>query len=428
MKKVIKNGLVITMDPNRKKQYEALDIVITDNLITEMVDNYQGQADMIIDAGGKIVIPGLINCHTHLGMSVFRATNDNLNLNDWLTKKIWPLEAQMTDQDIYYTTLLSCVEMIKTGTTTNNDMYFGWQESIKAINETKIRQVFTRTLIGDNDENALAKIADFEALYKQYQSCPLVTFMVAIHSLYTTNQDYIAACSALASKYNLPIHIHLSENKNEVETITQKYQNKPVNALKELGLLDHKLLLAHGTFIDEEEQKILAQHDVAICHNPISNLNLGCGIADITSYLKTGLNVCLGTDGQGSGNNLNLFYHMSMVDLLQKAIYQDPTIMSSYDVLKIATINGAQALGLESKIGSIEPGKLADLIILDLNNTEIYPTVDLITQVVHNVQSNNIDFTIINGEILMANHELLIPVDEMILKTKIDEIINKIKM
>ena len=187
-----------------------------------------------------------------------------------------------------------------------------------------------------------------------------------------------------------------------------------------------KLILAHGTFISEEDQKLLASHDVSIATNPISNLNLGCGIADLVQYKKNGLNICLGTDGQGSGNTLNMFYHMSVVDQLQKAKYQDPTVFNSYEVLKMATIYGARALGLEDKIGSIEEGKKADIIILDLHNTEVYPTVDLINQIVHNVESSNIDTTIVNGCVLMENHQLTLPIDEEKLKKDINSIIYRL--
>ena len=173
--------------------------------------------------------------------------------------------------------------------------------------------------------------------------------------------------------------------------------------------------------------ELLKGKDVSIAHNPVSNLNLGCGIADISKY-KNYVNLCLGTDGQGSGNNLNLFYHMSFVDFLQKGKYQDPTVWSSYDTLKMATINGAKALGLDKEVGSIEVGKKADIIILDLNNTEIYPGVDVITNIVHNVESNNIDTTIINGEILMKNHELCLPIDETNLKNNINKILNELNM
>lgn len=394
MIKVIKNGTVITMDNNRPK-YEKIDIVIKDNKIENLVSNYDGDYDEIIDASNKIVMPGLINCHTHLGMSIFRATNDNLNLSDWLNNKIWPIENNMTDEDIYYTTLLSCIEMIKTGSVMANDMYFGCNGSLKAINETKVRSLFGRCLISDKEGN----IVELLELIKNNKN-DLVKFAVAPHAFYTCSKDYLKKCSDLALQYNLPLHIHFCENLNEVDGIKKEY-GTTFNALKETGMLRNKLILAHGTFIDEIEK--LKDYDVSVIHNPISNLNLGCGCADIVKY-KNYVNIGLGTDGQGSGNNMNLFYHMSVVDLLQKGKYKNPTVYSSYDTLKMATIDGARALGVDDIIGSIEIGKCADIIIVDLNNIEAYPNVDLITNLVHNTESINVDTTIINGEILMKNH------------------------
>lgn len=424
MIKVIKNGTVITMDKNRSK-YEKIDIVITDDSITELVQNYDGQADMVIDAAGKIVMPGLINCHTHLGMSIFRATNDNLSLDDWLNNKIWPIENNMTDDDIYYTTLLSCVEMIKTGTVMANDMYFGCNGSLKAINKSKIRCLFSRCLM-DNDDKGEERIKEFLDLHKNNTN-PLVKFAVAPHALYTCSKNYLKKCSDLALQLNMPLHIHFCENENEVDGIIKNYGVSPVRAIESLGFLRNRLILAHSTFLSDDGLKMLKNHDVSIVHNPISNLNLGCGIADVTKYRQY-VNICLGTDGQGSGNNMNLFNHMSVVDLLQKGIYKNPTVYSSYDTLRMATVDGAIALGINDLIGKIKVGKKADIIILDLNNIEAYPTVDLITQVVHNTESVNVDTTIINGEILMKNHKLLLDIDENKLKNKVNDILKRLKI
>ena len=426
MIKVIKNGTVITMDEERLEKYEQLDIVIEDNIIKKIEKNYLGPSDEIIDASNKIVLPGLINCHTHLGMSIFRATNDNLNLNDWLTKKIWPIEDHMTSEDIYYTTLLSCIEMIKTGTTMCNDMYFGCDGSIRSLKEAKIRCMFSRCLIGNLDSDGISKMEEAKKLYYENKDSELIRFAISPHGLYTCSKEYLKECKKLADELDLPIHVHFSENESEVKGIIDSYQTSPIQALEELGFLDRKLILAHATFISKEDQLLLKDKDVSFVHNPVSNLNLGCGIADITSYRNNHINVCLGTDGQGSGNNMNLFYHMSLVDLLQKGIYKDPTIMSSYDVLKMATINGAKALGMEEEIGSIKVNKKADIIILDFNPMESYPTVDLITQIVHNTQTINVDTTIVNGEILMKNHKLTLPIDEDKLKDKINQIIDRL--
>ena len=407
MIKVIKNGTVLTMSPNREK-IENIDIVIKDNEIIELVDDYKGQYDELIDATNKIVMPGIINAHTHLGMSYFRATNDNLTLQDWLNNKIWPIEDKMTDDDVYYGALLSCIEMIKTGTTTSNDMYFSSMRAIDALLETKVRSLFTRCL-SDINNNGNKVIDEFLELYNKYKDNDLIKFSVAPHAMYTCNLEYLKKCSLLATKLNLPVHMHYLENKQEIEDIKRIYNMKPIDVLKKSGLINNKLILAHCTYLDDENLEEFKGKDISIAHNPISNLNLGCGVADIVKY-KDYANICLGTDSQGSGNNLNMFYHMSIVDLLQKGKYTDSTVISSYEVLKMATINGAKALGMND-IGSIEVGKKADIIMLDLEDSQAAPHIDLITNIVHNAY-NNVSMTMINGNILMKDKKLLLNIEE----------------
>lgn len=422
MKTLIKNGTVITMNEKYEK-FEKLDIVYENNKIIFVGKNYNNEYDELIDATNKVVMPGLINCHTHLGMSLFRCSNDNYKLDDWLKNYIWPIEDKLSDEDLYYTTLFSCIEMIKTGSTCFNDMYYG-KLNMDAIIKSNIRGLYTRCLMG-NLRNGLYRIKELKELISQYKDNELIRFNISPHSLYTCDLEYLKKCSNLAKEYKLPIHIHLSENLEEVNDIKNKYGMLPVNVLKETGILDSKVILAHGTFISNDEIELLKNYDVSICTNPISNLNLGCGIADLVKYKKNKINLCLGTDGQGSGNNLNLFYHMSIVDYLQKGKYQDPTVMSSYDVLKMATINGAKALGYNN-LGSIKEGNLADIIILDLNDLLVTPITNLISLIVHNCFGNVVDTTIINGKILMKNKKLMLDIDEKNLINKINEIKNKI--
>lgn len=411
------------MDKN-KEMYTYEDVVFEDDKIIYVGNDYNKKCDNVIDAKGKIVMPGLINCHTHLGMSIFRATNDNYPLDKWLKEYIWPIEDKLNDGDMYYTTMLSIIEMIKTGTTCFNDMYYNWKGSFRAFDKIGIRGVYGRCLIGNGD-GWNDRVNDFKELL-DYNKNKLINLSIAPHSLYTVDNDGLIESEKLASLYNLPLHIHLSEDMNEVNTVKDKYGMLPVEVLDKYKLLNHKILLAHGTFISKEEVELLKNKDVSICTNPISNLNLGCGIADIKMYKDAGINICLGTDGVGSGNNMNLFYHMSMLDNLQKGKYMDSTIMSSYDVLKMATINGAYALGMEKDIGSIEVGKKADIIVLSLDDIEMFPCINPIVQVVHNGWYNSVDTTIINGNILMNNKKLNIDIDTNELKNKIAEIRNRL--
>jgi len=425
MIKVIRNGTVISMDSKREKQYEVMDVVICDDKITYVGSNYSGEFDEEIDASNKIVMPGLINCHTHLGMSIFRATNDDFSLDSWLNDKIWPIEDKMTDDDIYYTTMLTLIEMIKTGTTCFNDMYFGWKGSIPAIIKSGIRGIYGRCLMGNMDKSSMDRVSDFKEMYEKYRDNDLIRFSIAPHALYTCNKEYLELCNNLANEYKLPIHIHLSENRNEVNTVTNTFNMKPVEVLDIVGFLNKKVVLGHGTFISDSEIDMIKNKEVSICTNPVSNLNLGCGIADLVKYKSNGINICLGTDGQGSGNNMNLFYHMSILDYLQKGKYEDPIVMSSYEVLKMATVNGAKALGYDD-IGSIEVGKKADIIILDISDICLYPSVDLIPHIVHNCFYNCVDTTIVNGNILMKDKKLKIDIDENIIKSKIESILERL--
>ncbi len=418
---LIKNGTVISMDLKRDKQFEIMDVVFSDNKIIYVGNGYHGEYDKVIDATGKIVMPGLINCHTHLGMSIFRATNDDLTLDSWLNDKIWPIEDKLTDDDLYYTTLLSMVEMIKTGSTCFNDMYFGYKGSIPAIKKCGVRGIYGRCLMGNMDKDSICRVDDFKKLYEEYKDDDKIRLSIAPHALYTCNLEYLKLCSDLAKEYDLPIHIHLSENMNEVKTVTNKFGMKPMEVLDKVVMLEKRVILGHGTFLSDSEINMIKDCDVSVCTNPVSNLNLGCGIADLVKYKKNGINVCLGTDGQGSGNSLNLFYTMSLVDYLQKGKYEDPTVMSSYDVLKMATINGAKALGIDD-IGSIEVGKKADIIILDISDISLYPAYDLIPFIVHNCFYDVVDTTIIDGKILMMDKELKIDVDLNILRSKIEDI------
>lgn len=423
MIKVIKNGNVITMNLSSDVVISKKDIVIEDDTIIDIVDNYNGAYDKLIDAENKIVMPGLVNAHTHIGMSIFRASNDNLDLNSWLNDMIWPIEDNLNSEDIYYSSLYSCVEMIKSGTTTFNDMYFGCDGVFKAVDEAKMRCLIGRSLM-DSDNNAEQRLKEFYELKDLCDSNDLISLSMSPHAFYTCSSEFLKKCANISSELKLPIHMHYCENLGEVETIKNTYVADPVDALNAVNFLDKKLILAHSTFVSDYALEKFKGKDVSFVHNPLSNLDLGCGIADIKKYIDAGINVCLGTDGQGSGNNLNMFYHMSLVDLLQKGLYKNPTIFSSYEVLKMATINGAKALGLDEIIGSIEVGKKADIIIINLNDTNTYPTLNVITDLVHNTNINNVDTTIINGEVLMENGNLTLDIDLKSLKEKLKSIIS----
>jgi len=406
MKICIKNCTLISMNEAKDKIEYGADILIEDDTIKKIGQNItEPEIDKTIDAQGKVVMPGLINTHAHIPMSIFRETLDGYNLQDWLSKKIWPMEDKLTPEDIYYASYLSFLEMIKTGTTTVNDMYSVAEEIIKAMEEAGVRLQTTRTLMSLNQpEKRLEEMQGLIDKYNNYDS--KLTLNVGIHGLYTSNEPYVDKCIELAKKNNKHIHIHFCENNTEVEDIKKAYNRTPVKVLKE-KFKGVKTILAHAVKLTEKEIQEIKDMDISISHCPVSNLKLGCGIANIKAMQENGINVSLGTDGQGSGSNLDLFETMKYTALLQKGITEDPESMPAYEVIKMATINGAKALNLQEEIGSIKEGKKADIIIIDIDDIKMKPVNDLISEIVYNVKGNNVVTTIINGKILMEDGKLL---------------------
>lgn len=431
MKILIKNATLLSMNEKREKIEKNIDILIEEDKISKVGRNLkEDETIKIIDATGKVVIPGLINTHAHVPMSIFRETLDGYSLQEWLNQKIWPMEDKLTNEDIYYASYLSFVEMIETGCTTINDMYFMTEEIIKAMLETGVRLQTTRTLMSaGGNEGSEQRLSEFIELIKKYRNKDSkLTLNAGIHGLYTTtDKNWLKKFIDVAEKENLPVHMHYCENSQEVSDIKEAYNEEPVKVLKEY-FNNVNILLAHGVKITEEDMQILKNMKVSISHCPISNLKLGCGIAKVSKMLEEGINVALGTDGQGSGSSLDLFETMKFTALLQKGQNEDAKVMKAYEVLKMATINGAKALGLANEIGSIEEGKQADLILLNLDNIETKPENDLISQIVYNVKGRNVETTIVAGKILMENRKLNLSLSKEELYKKCDEIISRISM
>ena len=362
------------------------------------------KADKTIDATGKIIMPGLINTHSHISMSIFRETVDGYKTQDWLKEKIWPMEDKLQEEDIYWATLLSCIEMIKTGTTTVNDMYFMTDKIIEAALKSGIRLQTTRTLMGyeEKDEERIKELEELIERYKQ----DTISFNVGIHGLYTSNEKYVKKCIKFAKKKNLPIHMHFCENQQEREDIKKAYNVKsPVEVINRDFSETHNIL-AHSVKLNIEDIKQLKKTNSYISHCPISNLKLGCGVAKIEEMLENDICVSLGTDGQGSGSNLDMFETMKFTALLQKGINENPEVLSAYEVLKMATINGAKALRLDKEIGSIEVGKKADIIMLNLDDILTQPINNIFAEIVYNAKGTNVETAIINGNIVMENGKI----------------------
>ena len=425
MKILIKNANLISMSDSRKKYEKNVDILIDGSIIEKIDRNIQIQENIkVIDATGKIVMPGLINTHAHIPMSIFRETIDGYGLQEWLEEKIWPMEANLKDEDIYYATYLSCIEMIKTGCTTINDMYFMTDSIIKAVTKSGVRIQTTRTLMSGGD-TVDTRLNELKRLINEYKENTLVSFNAGIHGLYTTEEKDTKDFIEFAKANNIPVHMHFCENEKEVEDIKKSYGVKSVIEVLKKYFTEIPLILAHAVELTDDEIKELSKFkNISVSHCPVSNLKLGCGISKIQLMLDNNINVCLGTDGQGSGSSLDMFETMKFTALLQKGIYKNPKAIPAYEVLKMATINGAKALGLENKIGSIEEGKIADIIVINVNTEVMQPVNDVIADIVYNANGNNVETTIINGKILMENR--MLDYNEKEVYEKCEKIINKI--
>ncbi len=415
---LIKNCNLISMSDKREKLEKGVDILLNGSKIEKIGKNLSSEEndiDKIINANGKVAMPGLIDTHAHISMSIFRETVDGYKTQDWLVKEIWPREANFKDEDIYWATMLSCLEMIKTGTTTANDMYFFTDDIIKAALDSGIRLQTTRCLMGYKEEE-LFKIDELRELVKKYHD-DKISFNVGIHGFYTSNEQYVKKCVEYAKESGLPIHTHFCENQQERDDIIREYNVKnPAEVVKRDFDGIHNIL-AHSVKLTNEDIEILKGTNSYISHCPVSNLKLGCGVAPIREMIDAGLCVSLGTDGQGSGSNLDMFETMKFTALLQKGINEDPELMNAYDVIKMATVNGAKALELND-IGTIEEGKTADLILIDMNDVLTQPINNIFAEIVYNVKGYNVDTTIINGNVLMENRKTKLNEEEIYAKCK----------
>ena len=421
---LIKNGNVIIFEDNDVK-VKKLDIKIRNNKIEKIAKHIDEAGNgKVIDACNKVVMAGLINTHAHIAMSIFRGTFEGCNLYTWLNEKIWPREAKLTKEDVYNASMLSIIEMISTGTTCVNDHYFMTEEIREALEKAKLRAMVTRVLMdSDGEEASKVRVQEFINLYEnRNQNNDLITYSVSPHGLYTCSDKLLKEARDLAIKYALPIHTHFLESIDEIEDIKKLHGKEASKVLKKYFDGIHTIL-AHGVKLNDEDIAILKTMDCGIAHNPISNFRLGCKIADVTKYMQNGINVALGTDGQGSGNNLDMFETMKIAALAQGGIHENEDRIESKDIIKMATINGAKLLGMEDKIGSVEEGKLADIIIVDispkLENIKMLPNNDIISNLVYNTDGRNVETTIVNGEVLMENRGIKI--------VDVEKIINNFK-
>ncbi|MBU1570285.1 MAG: amidohydrolase, partial [Proteobacteria bacterium] len=368
------------------------------------------KASKTIDAGGGIIMPGLINAHTHASMTIFRGLADDLPLMTWLNDHIFPAESKLNPEKVYAGALLACAEMIMSGTTCFCDMYLFEDHVAQAAKEAGMRAVVGEVLFDFPSPNYGSLENGFaytEMLVEKYRNDPLINIAVEPHSPYLCAPALLQKASLLAQKKDLLLVIHVSETKSEVSQIKERYGLTPVGFLASLGILSPNLLACHCVHLTEDDITLLKKHDVKVAHNPESNMKLASGIAPVSELLKKGVCVGIGTDGCASNNNLDLFHEMSMAAKLGKVHTLDPAVMNAKSVLRMATIDGARALGISDITGSIEPGKKADIIILDTNRPHLTPMYNAASHIVYAARASDVTTSVINGRLIMKNRKIL---------------------
>jgi len=405
---LVKGGTIITMDKQRRIIKEGS--VLIEGKKISAVGDVKGKADVTIDARGKIVLPGLINCHTHLAMTLLRGVADDMELMPWLETKIWPTEKHLNAERVHAGAMLGCLEMIKSGTTCFADNYFFMDEAAKAVGKAGIRGVLSYGIIElGNPEKRESELKIGEKLVKDWQGKEggRILTMFGPHAPYTCSPECLIKVKELAKKHKVGIHMHVAESQDETKQITEKYGKRPVEHLESIGFLGPEVLAAHCVWLNEKEIKILRDRGVKPVHNPVSNMKIGCGVSPVPDMLKAGIPVALGTDGAASNNTLDMFREMKFAALLNKVHRMDPTVMPAGSVLEMATINGAKALGLERELGSIEVGKVADIVLVDAKRAHLIPLHNPVSHLVYSAMGSDVDTVIVDGKVIMEHGKVL---------------------
>ncbi|KEO84317.1 amidohydrolase [Tumebacillus flagellatus] len=427
---LIHGGVVIPVvdDSYHKEGY----IIIEDQRIAEVgAGAYTGSLDgfdTVIDAKGKLAMPGLINTHGHASMTLLRGYADDLPLQQWLEERCWPIEAKMTDEDIYWGAQLAILEMLKGGTTTFTDMFYFMDRVAQATEESGIRAVLSRGMVGFDPENGVKLKDQAVQFVKDWhgKADGRVNVMFGPHAEYTCPKDYLAEAANVAAENKRPVQIHLCETVKEVQDCIERYGKSPVALLEEVGMFNNPTLVAHAVHVTDEDIAILKKHNVTIAHNPDSNLKLGSGVAPVLKFLEAGLTVGLGTDGAASNNNLDMFEEMRMAAMLHKGVNLDPVAVNAFQAVQMATNGGAKALFLEDTLGTLQAGALADIILLDIEQPQYYPhRHNMIAHLAYASNSRDVTDVFVNGKQLVKDRRVL-TLDEKKIYAEIERICERL--
>lgn len=416
MKTLLKNARILTLVND---EIIEGDILITDNRIAKIEKDIKEKADKVIDCEGNLLMPGFKNVHAHTAMIFARSYADDLPLHEWLFDKIFPLENKFIDGDIYHLTKVGILEYLTSGITFAFDMYFHTEEIRKACEEMGFRTTILFTSLND-------KLDFMEKKILSNKRDKLVNYCLGIHAEYTTPIERIREIAALAHKIKTPVFTHVGETESEVQGCVERYGKTPLKLMIEEGLFDYGGGGFHCNYFTDEEIELAKKHNFNIVTCPCSNLKLASGIAPIAKYQKAGLNIAIGTDGAASNNALDMFREMYLVSTLQKVTNKDAACMDGYDVLKMATLGGAKALGLD-ECDVLAPGKLADIIMIDLNNPAMQPLNNIKKNIVYTGSKDIVKMTMINGKVLYYNKEFFVGEDVNEIYRKAQEVTNRLK-
>lgn len=385
-------------------------LIEDDKIINLNQDLNSRDADIVIDGEGKVLIPGLVNTHTHLSMTLMRGLADDLFLDTWLNDHIWPTEANLNGDHCYAGAKLACLEMIKSGTTTFNDMYFYMDFVAKAVDESGIRGNISHGMLDMGDEEKRkSEYKETTKIIDKFHNTADGRIKVSLgpHAPYTCSTELLNWVRKKADQNYLRVHIHVSETESEVKQIIDTHQCRPFEYLDKIGFLKNDVLAAHAVWLSNSEMGIIKEKEVKLSHNPVSNMKLASGISPVAEMMDKGINISLGTDGAASNNNLDMLEEMKIAALQQKVNTLNPTVLTAEEVFKMATINGAKALGMDHEIGTIDVGKKADLVLVDMKTPHLTPYRHPISHMVYSANGGDVDTVICNGQILMLEKELL---------------------
>ena len=431
--KLISGGRILAMDEKGTLIKNGAIAIEGENIIAigtkEEIENQYTSRD-IIYAENSLVMPGLVNCHTHAPMTYFRGLADDLELTDWLNNYIFPAEARFVNKDFSYLgSLLACAEMIKSGTTTFCDMYIFEDDVARAAKSAGMRCLVGEVLFDFPSPNVKTPedgLKYTEKLIEKWANDPLVNIIVEPHSLYTCSENLLRASKKIADRYGVRIATHYLETKFEREQLIEKHGKIPTSFLKDIGYLDERFIAFHCVWMDEEDIRMFADHGCKAVHNPESNMKLASGVAPISKMMASGVTVGLGTDGCASNNNLDMFQEMDTAAKLHKVVQLDPTVMDANTVVRMATCNGARVLGMDKLVGSLKSGMKADIIIINLNKPHLTPLYNEYSHIVYAFNGADVDTVLINGKVVMKNRKLLM-IDENDILTTIEVTALKIK-